>query len=48
MSSLYSRYNNTEDFDLNDIKSFVIDTLLNKELQQELNDIYIPDWYIKD
>lgn len=39
MSSLYSRYNNTEDFDLNDIKSFVIDTLLNKELQQELNDI---------
>ena len=41
MSSLYSRYNNTEDFDLNDIKSFVIDTLLNKELQQELNDINI-------
>ncbi len=41
MSSLYSRYNNTEDFDLNDIESFVIDTLLNKELQQELNDINI-------
>lgn len=41
MSSLYSRYNNTENFDLNDIKSFVIDTLLNKELQQELNGINI-------